>query len=79
MALMFPSDYKEWLEKQSLRTINHERVKILSYMYKYENDLLAHQEIDPTTPPEYVYWNAKKLLEVLEEVAAAKMGEQNRE
>ena len=47
-------------------------------MYKYENDLLAHQEIDPTTPPKYVYWNAKKLLEVLDKVAAAKMGEQNR-
>ena len=78
MALMFPSEYKEWLEKQSLSTINHERVKILSYMYKYESDLLAHQEIDPTTHPEYVYWNAKKLLEVLEEVRAAKMEEQNR-
>ena len=38
MALMFPSNYKEWLEKQSSRTINHERVKILSFMYKYEND-----------------------------------------
>ena len=47
-------------------------------MYKYENDLLAHHEIDPTTPPKYVYWNAKKLLEVLDKVAAAKMGEQNR-
>ena len=75
---MFPSDYKEWLEKQSLETINHERVKILSYMYKYESDLLAHQEIDPTTPPKYVYWNAKKLLKVLEEVAATKREEQNR-
>ena len=78
MALMFPSDYKEWLEKQSLRTIQHERVKILSFMYRYENDRLASHEIDSTTPSKYVYWNAKRLLEVLKEVEATKKQNQDK-
>ncbi|ADC47442.1 hypothetical protein mru_1592 [Methanobrevibacter ruminantium M1] len=47
-------------------------------MYRYENDRLASHEIDPTTPSKYVYWNAKRLLEVLKEVEATKKQNQDK-
>ena len=72
MSKMSPSEYKEWLEKQSLSTIDHERVKILSFMYKYEDDKLASQKIDFTSSSINAYEDAKKLLQVLEEVTASK-------
>lgn len=77
MSKMSPSEYKEWLEKQSLSTINHERVRALSFMYRYEEDKAASQNIDASTSQRDAYEDAKKRLQIIREVAATK--KQNQE
>lgn len=79
MVTMSPNDYKEWLEKQSLSTIEFERARILSLMHRSESDSLLYPERCPVTPSKDAYINAGRLLEVLGEVLAEKRKEQDKQ
>lgn len=62
MALMDMKDYRKLLKDEPLESLEHERVKNLSFIFRYEH---SNHEKDPSDYAEYV--NAKKRLNLLNE------------